>query len=270
MENSNLRTCISFPMYEYFVHIIQNFSMGILNGGEKSNSICSSWKVILDLLFEISLYSSLAELWALKSYHFGCLHLHGADILVQEKFRLGYSMIKFAIHIMCCPIIQSQSVVFGNRKKHDINSISGLSPISSCFCPVHKRKIHVRSSSKTALSHNCSALSSDACKSLILLAQSWSYWLLLPRGVGDTKSHPWGAGVSVLACFLTFFNQIFIGCSHLLHYSQTVSCRSEKKWIFHALGMLFHAFGIKTDLLVWKLAGKENCIGNSNYYLQKL
>lgn len=131
-------------------------------------------------------------------------------------------------------------IVFGNGKKHYNNSISGLSPISSCFCPVHKRRIHVRSSSRTALSHHCFALSSDACKSLILLAQSWSYWLLLPRGVGDTKSHPWGAEVSVLACFLTFFNQILIGCSHLLHYSQTVSCRSEKSESFMLWGCFWH------------------------------
>lgn len=117
------------------------------------------------------------------------------------------------------------------QEKHHINSITGLSPISSCFCPVHKRKIHVRWSSrtKTTPSHHRFALFSDTAKSFILLAQSWSYWLLLPRGVGDTNSHPWGAEVSVLACFLTFFNQILIGCSHLLHYSQTVSCRSEKK-----------------------------------------
>lgn len=39
---SNLKTCISFPLYKYFIHIIQNPSMGRLNGGEKSNNICLS------------------------------------------------------------------------------------------------------------------------------------------------------------------------------------------------------------------------------------
>lgn len=73
---SSLKICILFPLYEYFGHAIRNLSMDILNHGEKSNSICSSWKVILDTMFEISLYSSFAERWALKSYHYGSLHLH--------------------------------------------------------------------------------------------------------------------------------------------------------------------------------------------------
>lgn len=73
---SNLKICISFPLYKYFVDIIQNLSMGILNGEEKFNTICSSWKVILDTMFETSLYPFFAELWALKSYHYCCLHPH--------------------------------------------------------------------------------------------------------------------------------------------------------------------------------------------------
>lgn len=214
--------------------------MGILNGGEKSNSICSSWKIILDLMFEIPLYSSFAELWALKSYHYGCLHLHAkiwCSYTGARENLTWFAMIKFAIHIMCCPITQSQSVVFGNRKKHYINSISGLSPISSCFCPVHKRKIHVRSSSRTAHSHHCFLF---AWKTLILLAQPWSYWLLLPRGVGNTKSHPRGAEVSDLACFLTFFNQILIGCSHVTTHKQYLAevKKSESSMLWGCFSML--------------------------------
>lgn len=156
------------------------------------------------------------------------------------------------------------------QAKHHMNSTTGLSPISSCFCQVYKRKIHVRSSSRTKpRTHPQPQLLCSFFWCLQELDCAGSVLEVL-ASASNTKSHTWGAEVSVLAWFLTFFSQILIWSSHLLHYSQTVSCRSEKNWIFHVLRMLFHAFGIKTDLLVWKLAGKKNCIGNSNYYLQKL
>lgn len=79
---SNLKICISFPLYEYFIPIIQNLSMGILNCGEKSNSICSSWKVIFRYyVWNLSLFFPCR---ALKSHHYSCFHLHA-------KIRCSYT-----------------------------------------------------------------------------------------------------------------------------------------------------------------------------------
>lgn len=104
------------------------------------------------------------------------------------------------------------------QAKHHMNSIIGLSPISSFFCQVHKRKIHVRSSSRTKPRTHpqpqllCSFFwclqELDCAGSVLEVLASAS------KRVGDTNSHTWGAEVSVLAWFLTFFSQILIWSSH--------------------------------------------------------
>lgn len=146
------------------------------------------------------------------------------------------------------------------QEKHYMNSTNGLSLISSCFWAVQKRKIHVRSSSRTK--HPPATITSDCGKSLILLPQPWSYWLLLQEEwVTPTAIHGEQRDLFLPASWLSS-NQILIGCSHFTTHKQylaevkkvNLSCFGERNKDWSA--------GVKA-------CRQKNCIGNSNYYSQK-
>lgn len=185
---------------------------------------------------------------------------YGPHILVTEKFRLVYSIIKFTIHIMCCLIIQSKSVVFGNRK-HYMNSTTGLSPISSCFCPMQKKKIHVRWSSKQ-----------NTPQPPLLFFWLWQEldFAASVGAIGFCFQEEWVTPTAIhgeqkylfLPASWLSFNQILIGCSHFTTHKQylaevkkvNLSCFGERNKDWSA--------GVKA-------CRQNNCIDNSNYYLQK-
>lgn len=179
---------------------------------------------------------------------------------MQEKFRLVYSMIKFTIPIMCCLIIQSQSLVFGNRK--NTTWILQLAFPSSALAFGQCRK--GRFMWGPAAEQN-----TPQPPSLLTVARAWFCCLSLgaigfcfqEEWVTPTAIHGEQRDLLLPASWLSS-NQILIGCSHFTTHKQylaevkkvNLSCFGERNKDWSA--------GVKA-------CRQKNCIGNSNYYSQK-